>query len=238
VTALNDALERDGHVVAEVVEAELRVRPVRDVTAVRLAPLCERHEVLDEADRAAEELVDRTRPLRVALREVVVDGDEVDAAPGEAVEIQRLDRDEGLALARLHLRDVALVEHDPAHQLHVEETDADRALERLANGRVRLEEDVLQRLAVFESLLELGSLAAELVVRQRLEVRLEGADVLGLLLEALETTPFAHTKDALELAERRGGHRPRVPAHLGGRPRPGPQPDRYRPFTMAPPRPG
>ncbi len=58
VAALDDVVERDGHVVAQVVEAELGVRPVRDVAAVGLAPLRERHEVLDVADRAAEQLVD------------------------------------------------------------------------------------------------------------------------------------------------------------------------------------
>src|SRR6185369_5396103 len=97
------------------------------------------HEVLDEADRAPELLVDGLRPLCVALRQVVVDGDEMDAATREAVEIQRLHRDEGLALARLHLGDVALVEDDAAHELDVEEPNADRTPERLAHCGVRLE---------------------------------------------------------------------------------------------------
>ena len=214
MAALDDAVERDGHVVAQVVEPELGVRPVRDVAGVRLAALRERHQVLDEADRAAEQLVHGPRPLGVALGEVVVDGDEVDAAAGEAVQVERLDGDERLPLARLHLGDVALVEDDPAHELDVEEADADRALERLAHGRVRLEDQLLERLAVLEPLLELGGLSAQLVVGQLLEVGLERADVRRLLGEALETASLAHAQDALELPEGLRGHGPRVPARV------------------------
>ena len=125
----------------------------------------------------------------------------MDAATGEAVQVQRLHRDERLALARLHLRDVALVEHDPAHQLDVEEPHADRAPERLAHRGVRLEDELLERLAVLDPLLELGGLAGELVVRELLEVGLERADVRGLLAEALEPAALADAEDALELPE-------------------------------------
>jgi hypothetical protein len=48
VAALDDAVEGDGHVVAQVVEAELGVRAVDDLGRVRLAPLVEGHQVLDE----------------------------------------------------------------------------------------------------------------------------------------------------------------------------------------------
>ena len=90
---------------------------------------------------------------------------------------------------------------DPAHELHVEEADADRPLERLAHGRVGLEDEVFERLPVLEPLLELGGLPAELVVGERLEVGLERADVRGLLGKALDAAPLADAQDALELAE-------------------------------------
>ena len=81
VAALDGALERDGHVVAEVVEAELGVRPVGDVGCVGLRALGERHQVLDEAGADAERVVDGLDPLGVALGQVVVDRDEVDVLP-------------------------------------------------------------------------------------------------------------------------------------------------------------
>ena len=80
VAALDGPLERDGHVVAEVVEPELGVRPVGDLGRVGLRALRERHQVLDEAGADAERVVDGLDPLGVALGQVVVDRDEVDVS--------------------------------------------------------------------------------------------------------------------------------------------------------------
>src|SRR6266511_1587011 len=201
VTALDGAVERDGPVVAQVVEAELGIRPVRDVGRVGLFPLRERHHVLDVGDRHAEALVDAAVPLGVALGEVVVDGDEVDALALERVQVEREAGDERLAFARLHLGDVALVEDDSAHQLDVEHPLARFAQARLSDGRERLEEQVLECLAVLQSLPELGRLGAQLLVGERLEVRLERGDVGRLLLQALEPPAFADAQDLLEGAE-------------------------------------
>ena len=176
--ALDGPLERDGHVVAEVVEAELRVRSVGDVRLVRSLALGERHHVLDETDLHPEGVPDGLRPLGVALGEVVVDGDEVDVPARQRVQVQGHRRDERLALTGLHLADVALVERDSAHQLDVEEPDAHRPLERLADGCVGLEEDVLGRLAVLEPLAELGCLRGQVGL---FELLFERADVGGLL---------------------------------------------------------
>ena len=121
--------------------------------------------------------------------------------PRERVEVERLHRGERLSLTRLLLRDVALVEDDAGHELDVEGADADRPLERLAHGGIRLEEDLLERLAVLDALLELGGLAAQLVVRERLELGLERADVGRLLGEPLEPPALADAQDLLERAE-------------------------------------
>ena len=78
--------------------------------------------------RQAEEIVERAHPLGVAFGQVIVDGDDVDAAPGERVQVDRQRRDERLAFAGAHLGDVAFVQHLAAHDLHVEVAHAqDRA---------------------------------------------------------------------------------------------------------------
>ena len=101
--ALDPLVELDDHVVAQVVEPELVVRAVGDVRRVGLArgstgrrlmqPLVVgrvagledvRGVVGDHPDAHAEEVEDRAHPLRVAPGEVVVDGDDVDAAAGHA----------------------------------------------------------------------------------------------------------------------------------------------------------
>ena len=81
----------------------------------------------DDADGEAEELVDLAHPLGVALGEVVVDGDDVDAVAGERVEIAGEGGDEGLAFAGLHFGDLALVQDHAADQLHVEVAHLDGA---------------------------------------------------------------------------------------------------------------
>ena len=92
-----------------------------------------------------EELVDLAHPLRVALSEVVVDGDDVHARAGERVEIDRQRGDQRLALAGLHLGDLALVQHHAADELHVEVALAERALGRLAHGCEGGNEQIVER---------------------------------------------------------------------------------------------
>ena len=206
MAALDDVVERDRHVVAQVVEAELGVRAVRDVGVVRRLAEIERHHVLDEADGHPEPVEDAAVPLGVALGEVVVDSDEVDADAGERVQVERRGGDERLALTGLHLGDVALVEDDAAHHLHVEHPLLRLAPARLAHGGEGLEDELVERLAVLVPLLELGRLRAQLVVGERLELRLERRDVRSLLLEPLEAPPLAEAQDLLECSADGRGH--------------------------------
>src|SRR5512133_936719 len=208
VAALDDAVERDGHVVAQVVEAELGVRAVDDVGRVRLAPLVEGHHVRDEGGPHSEGVPDRLRPLGVALGQVVVDRDQVDARAGERIQVERLHGDERLALAGLHLGDVALVQDDAAHLLDVEEADAHGALERLADGGEGLEDELVDRLAVLDPLFELGCLAGQLGVAQSLELGLERGNVGGLLGQPLDAPALAEAQDFFEGSELLS-HRPR-----------------------------
>ena len=154
VAALDAALRTRDHVVAQVIEAELGVGAVRDVGLVGRALLLERHAVLQQADRHAEEAVDATHPFGVALSQVVVDGDDVDALSGDGVEIAGERGDERLALARLHLGDVVLVQGHGADELHVEVTHAGHALRRLADDGERLGQHVVERLAIRVALAE------------------------------------------------------------------------------------
>jgi len=81
----------------------------------------------DDADGEAEEAVDLAHPLGIALGEIVVDGDDVDAVAGERVEVARESGDECLAFAGLHLGDLAGVEDHAADHLDVEVAHTDDA---------------------------------------------------------------------------------------------------------------
>ena len=120
VAALDAVVDRVGHVVAQVVEAELVVGAVGDVAGVGLATLGGTHRRQDHAGGQAEEVVHAAHLLGLELGEVVVDRDHVHALAGERVEVGGQHGDERLALTGLHLGDVAEVEGRRAHDLHVE----------------------------------------------------------------------------------------------------------------------
>ena len=167
LAALHAVLEPGREVVAQVVEAELVVGAVSDVAGVGRALVRRRLAARDDADREAEQPVDRAHPLRVALREVLVDRDDVRALAGERVQVHGQRRDERLALARAHLGDLAVVQHHAADQLHVEGTQADGAARRFAGRRKGLGQDVVERLAGDEARAQaVGALAKAGVARR------------------------------------------------------------------------
>ena len=144
VPALDHRLDLELHVVAQVVEAELVVRAVRDVTRVGRLALVVEQAVLNAADRQTEEAVDAAHPVGVAAGEVVVDRDDVHAPAGERVQIDGHRGDERLALARLHLGDLALVKDHSADQLNVERTHPERSHGSLPHDREGLLQDLVQ----------------------------------------------------------------------------------------------
>ncbi len=120
VPALDPLLQRVHHVVAQVIEAELVVRAVGDVREVSVPPLRRTRLVqVDAVDPEPEIPVEVAHPLRVALGQVRVDRNEVGAASGERVQVERHRRHQRLALAGRHLRDLPGMERHPADQLDV-----------------------------------------------------------------------------------------------------------------------
>ena len=194
--ALDPLLEAPDHVVAQVVEPELVVRTVRDVaqvggTTLRTAGLG----VVDASHGHAEPLEEVAHPLRVAPGQVVVDGDEVRPAARERIQIERQRRDERLAFARRHLRDLPLVQHDGADELHVvghhvpfqgvpcdHYLAAEQPARRLPHRREHLGQQIVQRLLQLadERLLHPSQLVAEIRALGRIRT------VVLRLLETLD----------------------------------------------------
>ena len=120
VFALHQLFGVAGHVVTQVVEAELVVGTVGDVAVVGAAT-CGRvgFVLVDAVDGEAEELIHRAHPLRVTFGQVVVHGDDVDTFAGEGVEVDGQGSHEGLTFTGGHLSDLALMQHDTADDLAV-----------------------------------------------------------------------------------------------------------------------
>ena len=143
--ALHHRLEIELHVVAQVVETELVVGPVRDVATIGLLPLAIAVRVLDHADGQAQEFVEAAHPLGVAPRQVVVHRHDVDAASAERVQINSQRGDERLSLAGLHLRDFPVVQDHAAHELDVEVPHVQRPLRSFTADRECLGKKIVQR---------------------------------------------------------------------------------------------
>ncbi len=199
VRGLDRRLQRGGHVVAQVVEAELGVGPVGDARAVGLAALLGRHLGLDHADRHAQRVVERGHPLGVATGQVVVDRDQVDGVARERVEEDGEGRGERLALSRLHLRDRAVVEHHAADHLDVEMALAEGALPGLTHQREGLGQQVVERLVVLAGTpSELVGALAQLRVLEQLHLGLEAVDHVHPLLEVLELLALPDAEGAVD----------------------------------------
>ena len=184
--ALGIVLQVELHVVAKVVEAELVVRAVGHVGAVGHLPFLVREPVDDDPHREAEELIHRPHPLGVAPRQVIVHRDHVHAAAGQCVQVHRERRDERFSFAGLHLGDPARVKDDAADELGVEVPHAERAFRCLAHHRKGLGKNVVERLAVGETLLELVRLCPQACIRQPGGPLLERVYLVHQRLDALE----------------------------------------------------
>ena len=115
------------------VEPRFLRRDVRDVGRIRAPAGLGRHVPLNEADRQAQRAVDRAHPLRVATRQVVVEGQDVHAAAVERPEGHRQRGRQRLALAGLHLHDAAVGHGQAGHDLLVVQLLADRPAGGLAH---------------------------------------------------------------------------------------------------------
>ena len=193
---LDHLLARIFHIVAQVIEAELVVRAVGDVRPVGVAPLLVGEVGDDHPDRHAEEAVDLAHPVGVAAGEIVVDGDDVDALALERVQIDGERRDQGLALAGLHLGDFAAVERDAADQLDVIMALAERPDGRFAHGRERFGEKIVELGAVGQALAEDLGLGAQLFVRHRGNGRFETVDRIDIFAQPADVAVVSRTEDA------------------------------------------
>ena len=157
----------EDHVVAQVVETEFVVGAVGDIRRVRRLLEVVAHLRQVDADGQSQETVDPAHPVGIALGEVIVDGDDVNAAAGQRIEVCGQRSDQRLALAGAHFGDLPVVQAHAADQLHVEVAHLQGALAGFAHHRERLGHDRVERLALRDALLERRRLRLQLVVRQR-----------------------------------------------------------------------
>ena len=205
-------------IVAQVIETKLRVRAVGHIAGILLAAHMRRLVVLDAAHRQAQILQQKAHPFRVPAGEVIIHRNEMHAAPGEAIQIQRQRRHQRLALTRPHLCDLSVMQRHAADELHIKmhhlpgdrlvahrERTAREPARRILHHRKRLWQDLRQirlhlrkALDARQLLLPLRRLRLERAFRLRLELFLQFAHLLHQRPELLE---FALVLRANDFAE-------------------------------------
>jgi hypothetical protein len=130
----------------------------------------------------------------------------VDAGARERIEIDSERGDERLALARLHLCDLALVQHHAANELHVEVALAQRALCRLAHGRERRHQQIVERSALLDLAAEVFGAQAQVGVAQFGDLRLQRVDRLHARPVTLDAAIVGRAEDFCREAADRGEH--------------------------------
>ena len=109
----------------------------------------------DSAQPVAAQAFPQYVPGAVAFGQVVVDGDQMRAFPFERVEINRKCRNQRFPFAGFHFGDAALVQDHSADQLDVEVTHIELAPRHFPADGKSLGQDVVERLAGRQPLLEL-----------------------------------------------------------------------------------
>ncbi len=174
MASLHHVVEIGHHVVPEVIEPELVVRPVGDIGGVGGPTILRGHLPLDQAGRHTKEAVDLPHPLGVPLGEVVVHGDEVHAFFPQGVQVDRKRPRKGLALPRAHLCDPSCVKSGPAHELDIEVTLPDDPRGGLPHHGERLRKEAVDVLTLLETALELARLGTEGGIVEDFHVVLQG----------------------------------------------------------------
>ena len=116
-----DLIFRSGRhsVIPQIIKAELRARPVRDVTRILRTAFRLRLPVLQTTDRQPKLPVHFPHPVRIPGRQIIVHRHHMNSFTGQRIQIGRQGPHQRLSLSRRHLRDLSRMQDHPADQLHI-----------------------------------------------------------------------------------------------------------------------
>ena len=186
MTPLDKLLLVNGHVVPEVVKAQLVVGAVSNVRGVGHPTLRRGHAGDHQADGQTHVTVDLAHPLGLVFGQVVVDGDHMDAPSRQGIQITGQDGNQCLTFAGLHLGDPTLMQDNAADELHRIGPHTQHPVCRLPDGGEGLRQQIIQGFAVLQPLLELGGLAPKLLLAQSLVAVLQSQNFIYRGLDFLQ----------------------------------------------------
>ena len=112
------------HIIAQIIKSQLVVGGIGDVTAIGIVFLSFGLLWIDHARGHAKGAIDLAHPLAVATCEIIVDRDDMNAFSGQRIEIGRKGCHKGFTFAGFHFRNIAFMQENTPHQLHVKGAQA------------------------------------------------------------------------------------------------------------------
>ncbi len=155
--------------------------------------------------RQAEELVDAAHPLGVALGQIIVDRDDVDALAFERVQIDGQRGDQRLAFAGFHFGDLAAVQDDAADQLDVEMPHVEDAAAGFAADGEGFDQQIVERCAVGDALLEFDGFGGQIDIGELLDRGFQIVDSGDDWTDPLTSRSFLVPKIFARVASSMGG---------------------------------
>ena len=109
-----------GHVVSQVIKSKLIVCTKRDVTFIRLSTrLTVRLMSVNTVNSQTVEFINRTHPLRVSTRQIIIDCHQMDTSSCECIQEDWQRRHQRLSLSRVHLGHTSSMQCNATYELYI-----------------------------------------------------------------------------------------------------------------------
>ena len=178
MASLRHLRERAAHIVPQVIKPQLVIRGIGDIGGIGLALFTIRLARINNPCCHPKRGEHLAHPFGVAFGEIVVDGHDMNAFTRQRVQIGRESRDKGFTLTRFHFRNIALMQEDATHQLHIKGPQTQGPFRGFAAIGESLGQQVIQRCTTRYFFAKFIGFGDDPLIREGLELRLESIDPL------------------------------------------------------------
>ena len=120
VLALHDLLDAPHHIIAQIIETKLVIGTIGDIGPVGTHTLgAVRPVLVDTIDGQQQKFKNRSYPLTIPARQVIVDSYHMHPLTRQAIEISRQGSHQRFTLTRSHFGNFTVVQHHTTDQLHI-----------------------------------------------------------------------------------------------------------------------
>ena len=108
----------DHPVIPQIIKSQFIIGHISNVTLIRPLTLLRTHAVEHNTHGKSQKFMHLSHPLRVTLRQIVIDRHHMDSLAFQRIQISRQNGRLCFSFPGAHLGNTSLMEHNPPHQLH------------------------------------------------------------------------------------------------------------------------